>query len=132
MALLYFFFQAEDGIRDGHVTEFRRVLFRSALINLVKNSFEATESDTRLEVRSARNEKMAVIEIEDNGAGISEEVREKIFVPNFSTKSSGTGLGLAITKKIIVAHGGEITFRSEVGSGTIFTIRLPLANGSST
>src|SRR5690625_4917127 len=105
---------------------------RRALINLVKNSFEATESDTRLEVRSARNEKMAVIEIEDNGAGISEEVREKIFVPNFSTKSSGTGLGLAITKKIIVAHGGEITFRSEVGSGTIFTIRLPLANGSST
>ncbi|MEX1063447.1 MAG: HAMP domain-containing protein, partial [Balneolaceae bacterium] len=74
---------------------------RRSLINLIKNSYEAVEQDAHLVIRSERTGKMALIEIEDNGSGISEEVRDKIFVPNFSTKSSGTGLGLAITKKIV-------------------------------
>jgi signal transduction histidine kinase len=63
--------------------------------------------------------------VEDNGKGINEEDKPKIFVPNFSTKSSGTGLGLAICKKIIEAHDGSISFASIKGEGTTFVIKLP-------
>lgn len=104
---------------------------RRTLINLVKNSFEATGNDAHLVIRSSRNKTTAVIEVEDNGAGIAAEDKDKIFVPNFSTKSSGTGLGLAITKKIIDAHKGTISFSSEVGEGTTFRIEIPL-NGKKT
>ncbi len=101
---------------------------RRTLINLVKNGFEASENDnTSITIYSARNGKNAVIEIEDNGWGIAEEDKDKIFVPNFSTKSSGTGLGLAITKKIIEAHEGTITFSSEKDKGTTFRIEIPMA-----
>jgi signal transduction histidine kinase len=64
--------------------------------------------------------------VSDNGVGISEEMRDKVFVPNFTTKSSGTGLGLAISKNIIEAVSGRIYFDTEVGLGTDFYVILPL------
>ncbi len=66
------------------------------------------------------------IRIRDNGQGIPENLREKIFQPNFTTKSSGMGLGLAICKRIIESMGGEIGFVSEVGIGTEFFIILDI------
>lgn len=66
------------------------------------------------------------IKVEDDGQGISEEDKPKIFVPNFSTKSSGTGLGLALCKKIVESHDGSISFASIEGEGTTFVIKLPL------
>jgi signal transduction histidine kinase len=102
---------------------------RRTLINLVKNGFEASSDDqANIKIRSFKNGKHVIVEVEDNGAGISEEDQGKIFVPNFSTKSSGTGLGLAITKKIVEAHHGVITFRSQINQGTTFRIELPLAD----
>ena len=67
------------------------------------------------------------VAIRDNGAGIAEEVREKIFVPNFTTKASGSGIGLAVAKRGIESAGGKIWFETEVGAGTDFFIELPLA-----
>jgi len=68
-----------------------------------------------------------VIEIRDNGCGMSEEIRCNIFTPFFSTKKTlGTGLGLALTARIIKVHGGEITVESEPDRGTVFRIHLPL------
>jgi signal transduction histidine kinase len=100
---------------------------RRTLINLVKNGFEAASEDhASITIRSSKNKKNVIIEVEDNGSGISEEDKEKIFVPNFSTKSSGTGLGLAITKKIIEAHHGSISFDSETDQGSTFIIKLPI------
>jgi signal transduction histidine kinase len=66
------------------------------------------------------------IEIEDNGPGISEEMKDKIFQPFFTTKkgTEGTGLGLSITNDIIKAHGGELEVRSEPGEGTTFSINI--------
>jgi hypothetical protein len=61
----------------------------------------------------------------DNGSGIPEDIREKVFVPNFTTKNSGTGLGLAITRQIIETAGGTINFESVEGKGTTFYITLP-------
>lgn len=100
---------------------------RRALINLIKNAIEATTSQVaniKLTLKKLKNE--AIITISDQGAGIDEEDKDKIFTPRFSTKSSGTGLGLAITKQIIEAHQGEIEFTSDKEIGTTFTIRLPL------
>ncbi len=68
-----------------------------------------------------------IITITDNGAGIAEEVREKIFRPNFTTKLTGSGIGLAVAKRGIEGAGGHLWFETEVGVGTTFFIELPLA-----
>jgi len=99
---------------------------RRVLINLVKNGIEATDSiPCRISISITKQGEKIITQIRDFGKGIPVEDQGKIFVPNFSTKSSGTGLGLAITKKIIEAHNGEIYFNSELNSGTEFTIELP-------
>lgn len=110
-----------SGVKD----ELRRVL-----INLVKNAHEAMPKGGEIQLTSAFQRDgehiFAAISVRDQGEGISDESQDQIFVPNFSTKSSGTGLGLAISKKIVEEHKGEISFTSEKGKGTIFTIELPL------
>lgn len=101
---------------------------RRVFINLVKNGTEAnTSGESDIKIITKKEKKSVLVQISDKGSGITEEDRSKIFVPNFSTKSSGTGLGLAITKKIIEAHHGEIWFETETGKGTTFFVRLPLA-----
>jgi signal transduction histidine kinase len=65
------------------------------------------------------------ISISDTGHGISDDVKNKIFLPFFTTKEKGTGLGLAIVQKIIVSHGGNVSVESS-DKGTTFTVRLPL------
>jgi len=67
-----------------------------------------------------------VIKIEDSGPGIPRENLSKIFQPYFSTKEKGTGLGLSITYRIISDHKGKIEVESEVGRGTVFTVKLPI------
>jgi nitrogen fixation/metabolism regulation signal transduction histidine kinase len=106
-----------SGVED----ELRRVF-----INLVKNGIEAQEEGkANINITSEKVQKSIKIQISDNGEGIAPEDRDRIFVPNFSTKSSGTGLGLAITKKIVEAHQGKITFESDKGAGTTFTLTFP-------
>ncbi len=107
----------------GASDELRRVV-----INLLKNAFEAMPEGGTIKLRTFVQNGSAFIEVEDDGMGISEEDKPKIFVPNFSTKSSGTGLGLAISKKIIEEHKGTISFASIEGKGTTFIIKLPLNN----
>jgi signal transduction histidine kinase len=83
-----------------------------------------------IRVRTALKEEVVVIQIEDTGTGIREEIRDRVFDPFFTTKpvGRGTGQGLAIARSIIVGkHGGSLTFSSEVGKGTTFTIHLPAA-----
>jgi two-component system nitrogen regulation sensor histidine kinase NtrY len=74
---------------------------------------------------------MAVIEVEDNGLGMTEEVKARVFEPYFSTKSEGTGLGLSIAKRIVNDHDGFIRVRSAPGEGTQFLIEIPTARLSS-
>ena len=100
--------------------------------NLLQNAIQAIVADEHrhghIEVLMQKEEEEVNISIADNGHGISEEIRERIFKPYFTTKSSGTGLGLAMTRKIIELWKGQITFESEVDKGTTFFIRLPLYN----
>jgi len=69
-----------------------------------------------------------IVSVKDNGEGIPVSMQSKIFVPNFTTKSSGTGLGLAMCKSIVEQAHGKIWFDTKLGEGTTFHIELPLAN----
>lgn len=97
--------------------------------NLIKNAIQAVPKDSagKIEIALVDSENQVLISVKDNGSGISEEMREKIFVPNFTTKSTGAGLGLAMVKQIIESHDGFIGFESVPGE-TIFTIRIPKSN----
>ncbi len=70
---------------------------------------------------------MALITLTDNGPGVPDDLRDRVFDPYFTTKGSGTGLGLAIVKKIVLEHGGSIDVESVPEGGSRFTIRVPIA-----
>jgi two-component system nitrogen regulation sensor histidine kinase NtrY len=67
------------------------------------------------------------IEVRDTGAGIPPQVRDKLFLPYFTTKKGGSGLGLAIVNRIVADHGGCISVRDNTPRGSIFAIELPVA-----
>lgn len=97
-------------------------------VNICQNAMQAMAGqspawiDIDLRVLCGR----AWISFRDNGPGIPEEIRGKIFTPNFTTKSSGSGLGLALSRKIVELLGGHIAFESVTGRGTTFTVDLPI------
>jgi signal transduction histidine kinase len=96
--------------------------------NLFTNAMEASEGKCLLEVKEEVLDGHIRISIKDNGEGIAPEMRSRIFIPNFTTKSSGTGLGLAMCKGIIEQAKGKIWFETEKGLGTTFHVELPLAD----
>jgi PAS domain S-box-containing protein len=105
------------------------VLLRQAFINLIQNSVEAMPQGGSFSLRAVWTSDPAGsflnIVLSDTGHGIPDEIKNKIFLPFFTTKEKGTGLGLAIVHKIIISHSGSISVESS-GEGTAFKIRLPL------
>lgn len=105
-----------------------------AVLNLIINALEAIEDEGEVKVSvrraesdsEAETEEEAVIEVSDNGRGISEENLTRIFNPFFTTREAGTGLGLPAVRRIARAHGGRVEVSSSPGKGSIFSIRLPL------
>lgn len=99
---------------------------RRVFINILKNAEQSIPEDREGEVLVVAHRVGDRIEvrIKDNGCGIPEELRARIFEPNFTTKSSGTGLGLAISNKIVESMGGTIDFTSEIGIGSEFVVTL--------
>jgi two-component system, NtrC family, sensor kinase len=97
-------------------------------LNLLTNAAQAMETSGIISVKTFEDNGSAVVEIADNGKGISPENLRKIFEPFFTTKGigQGTGLGLSIVYKIIQNHNGTIDVQSTVGVGTVFTIRIPI------
>ncbi|RMG22077.1 MAG: sensor histidine kinase, partial [Bacteroidetes bacterium] len=93
--------------------------------NIIKNGLQAIDENGTIHIAMRIENRRAIIDIKDNGKGMSEEVQKKVFEPNFSTKTSGMGLGLAIVRRIIESSGGSITFKSKLNEGTTFTIVLP-------
>ncbi len=98
------------------------------LNNLLKNAIQAIPDNRRgkIEIELKRQGNDALIRISDNGSGIPDHMKEKVFTPNFTTKSSGTGLGLAISANMIESFNGRIYFETRVGEGTDFYISIPL------
>jgi signal transduction histidine kinase len=111
---------------DGELSADRSRLER-ALWNVATNAAQAMPGGGRLRLRSFRREGDAILEIEDQGPGIPEDVRHRVFEPFFSYgKSQGIGLGLATARKIVEEHGGAIEIESSPSSGTSVRIALPL------
>jgi signal transduction histidine kinase len=114
------------GIMRGDPEKLRRVA-----INLIGNALDAMEQaetpDRQLELLAGENLAGTElwIRVRDNGPGMDEETRRRVFSPFYTTKSTGTGLGLALTKKMVDAHGGAIEVESELGRGTEFALSLP-------
>ena len=100
-----------------------------ALLNLVKNAFDAMPHGGTLTIRTRRTDSHVDVDVEDTGTGIPEEIRSRMFEPFFSTKPihQGSGLGLIIAKEVVERSGGTIEFTSQVGVGTTFRIHVPLA-----
>ncbi len=96
--------------------------------NLIKNGIQSVpqQREGKIKVSMEVRSDKAIVAINDNGSGISEELRKKLFTPNFTTKSSGMGLGLSIVKKYVESANGRIWFESEIDRGTTFYVELPL------
>lgn len=98
--------------------------------NLIKNAVQALVSDRVGEIHFhiKKKDEWVTVEIKDNGCGIDDIQKKRIFQPNFTTKSSGTGLGLAMVKNIIESFNGRISFESEPNIGSVFSISIPAAD----
>jgi two-component system nitrogen regulation sensor histidine kinase NtrY len=114
------------------IFEFDRDQIKRVVINLFDNAVAALSSSSGNRPRKIRiathyheQLQMAVIEVEDTGEGMTDEVKARVFEPYFSTKKEGTGLGLSIAKRIVNDHDGFIRVRSAPGEGTQFLIEIP-------
>ncbi len=126
------FEQGHQGIRFAVSLEARVPIFdfdrdqlKRVMINLIDNAIAAPAKKIQIATHYHDQLEMAVIEVGDDGPGMTEEVRGRVFEPYFSTKKEGTGLGLAIVKRIINDHDGFIRVHSAPGEGTKFVIELP-------
>jgi signal transduction histidine kinase len=107
------------------------MMLRRCLDNLVRNAMQAIrhhghDSVGHVRIRTRLIENRAVLEVSDDGPGISRDDRLRVFDPYFTTKVEGTGLGLAIVKKIVIEHGGEVLCRDGDLGGATFEIRIPI------
>jgi signal transduction histidine kinase len=102
-------------------------LLKQAALNVIQNGAQAMPEGGTLEVTLAEDRKFAVLRISDQGAGIPDEIKDKIFDLYFTTKSGGSGIGLAMTYRIVQLHHGSIEVQSKLDRGTEFLLRIPLA-----
>jgi signal transduction histidine kinase len=104
------------------------------VLNLIINAIEAVGDDGTVKIQVARSknerseefEDEAIVEVSDNGRGISEEDLARIFNAFFTTRTGGTGLGLPAVRRIARAHGGRVEVNSTVGEGSTFSLHLPI------
>lgn len=113
------------------ITTFDRTQIVRIINNLVKNAIQAIpdyEPFPSVQVKIYRTGTDVCIEVKDNGSGIPVEIRNRIFEPQFTTKSSGMGLGLAMIKNMVESYGGNIHFETIIDKGTTFFVKLPITN----
>jgi signal transduction histidine kinase len=117
-------FEADPGVP---LIQADRRLFERAVVNLLENALQAVGDAGRITVRLRREEGGRLqIEVEDSGPGVVPEIRDRVFEPFFSTKTSGSGLGLALVKRIAEDHGGGVSLEDAPGGGTRAVLWLPL------
>lgn len=120
----YIIFNTE---KEEIIVEFDRTQLIRVVTNLVKNATQAKaiEREPNIVVSIREDISHVIINVTDNGLGITEENKPHIFEPKFTTKTSGMGLGLPMVKNIVETHKGTLTFTSKVGIGTVFTVTIP-------
>ena len=104
------------------------MMLKRCVDNLLRNALQALRGREggHVRLRALREGEEVLLRIEDDGPGVAAKDRERLFDPYFTTKSDGTGLGLAIVKKVVLEHGGEITYADSELGGACFEVRLPL------
>jgi two-component system, NtrC family, nitrogen regulation sensor histidine kinase NtrY len=122
-----FHVEADDGIPPLQAD---RDELRRAFINIIRNGVQATTGPGRIDVSLRKTPDGVRIAFRDHGCGIADEVRPKLFQPNFSTKTDGMGLGLAIVKKTMDDLGARIAIESSPGAGTTVILEIPIARES--
>jgi signal transduction histidine kinase len=100
-------------------------LLKQSLANVLINAAQASPPKGKIQIDTVTEQERLLIKIKDNGPGIPDDIKEKIFKPFFTTKNTGTGLGLAMVKRVIEAHTGQIFFKSGA-DGTLFIVEIPL------
>ncbi len=112
-----------------------RQLLKQVLVNLVENAVlsarEAGRSPVEVEVATVLVPGAVEIRVDDNGPGVPDDMRERVFEPYQTTRAQGTGLGLAIVKKVVLDHGGEVRVERSPKGGARFVVRLPIAQAGS-
>ena len=108
-----------------------RQQFGGSISNLIINARQSVPASRTAEitVKLYTHNETIIVEVKDNGTGIPQNIRSRVFLPNFTTREGGTGLGLALAKRIIEYAGGSIWFETEEGTGTTFFLSLPLVEG---
>ena len=102
-----------------------REMLRRAIFNLMLNALDVMPQGGELSITACSSQAGIEIEVADSGPGVSEEVRERVFEPFYTTKSGGTGLGLAIVFRIAQVHRGDVLLRNCAQGGAAFTLRIP-------
>lgn len=117
--------ELDDALPQVRINPFE---MQQVLVNVLQNAVEAGDSRTRITIRSERTREGVRVTVEDNGPGLSEPERRRVFDPFYTTRQreGGTGLGLSIAHGIVAQHGGEISLVSEPGWGTQVIVQLPL------
>jgi len=109
------------------------VQLRQVFSNLILNACEAVDEKGEITISTSYTDDHSIlVEIEDNGPGISEKARARIFEPFYTTKKGGTGLGLSIVNNVVLAYGGDISVDSKVGEGSTFKVVFPVRTGKGT
>ena len=117
-----FILQKDDSLN----IKFDPDLIKQTLLNIIQNAFDAVNDGGEVILQYYKSKKDFIIQISDNGIGISPEQQKKIFDLYFTTKKDGNGLGLSISQKIISQHNGSISVSSIVNNGTTIKIILPI------
>jgi two-component system CheB/CheR fusion protein len=99
------------------------------MVNLVNNAVQAMPNGGKIVIKAYKEANDVVIDVTDTGGGIPESLKNKLFTPMFTTKAKGQGFGLPVIKRMTEALGGTVSFESQQGKGTTFTVRLPAPRG---
>ena len=113
-----------EGVAAVGPVQLDRTQIEQALLNVMKNGLEAIRQDGTLTVRLAVRDQTPIVEVEDTGPGLSDEVRAHLFTPFFSTKEGGQGIGLTMVQEILVGHGFPFALEGPPGGPTTFTVHL--------
>ncbi len=116
-------------IEDNVLIEADQDMLLQVLLNLLRNSIDATQGGGSVTVSVQRSGEIVRIEVKDTGSGMTESERDKMFDPFFTTRKKGTGLGLAVSHQIVEQHDGHFETESSPGEGTTITVVLPLSAG---
>lgn len=105
-------------------------LFRQIVVNLAKNAVQTSPEGGHVRLKLTRSSPEGlVLDVEDDGPGISESIKDRIFMPFFTTRTNGIGLGLATVKKLVELHGGRVMADNRPGGGAVFTVDIPNIKG---